>query len=72
MVPMALIGTLEVLPMHSLNVRPGRVILRFGEPIPTEGLKLHDREMLTQQLQDRVSELLNKSEKDSFAPATPA
>ena len=29
-VPLSLTGTLEVLPMGSLNVRPGRVELRVG------------------------------------------
>jgi 1-acyl-sn-glycerol-3-phosphate acyltransferase len=60
-VPVALIGTLQVLPMHSLNVRPGHVTLRVGDPIPTANLKSHDREMLTQQLRERVGELLNES-----------
>jgi 1-acyl-sn-glycerol-3-phosphate acyltransferase len=71
-VPIALIGTLQVLPMHSLNVRPGHVTLRVGDPIPTANLKSHDREMLTQQLRDRVGELLGKSEKDAFVTPTPA
>jgi len=61
-VPVALLGTLEVLPMHSLNVRPGHVTLRVGDPIPTADLKLQDRAMLTQQLHDRVAELLQGRE----------
>lgn len=57
LVPLALIGTLEVLPMHSLHVRPGRVVLRIGDPIPTSTLKLQDRGTLTQQARERVAEL---------------
>jgi 1-acyl-sn-glycerol-3-phosphate acyltransferase len=57
-VPVALLGTLRVLPMHSLNVRPGHVTLRVGDPIPTADLTLRDRALLTQQLRERVEDLL--------------
>ena len=60
-VPVALEGTLEVLPMHSLNVRPGHVTMRIGDPIPTAQLTLKDRGKLTQEMHDRVAELLTKS-----------
>jgi 1-acyl-sn-glycerol-3-phosphate acyltransferase len=60
-VPIALRGTLEVLPMGSLNVRPGHVTLRVGDPIPTENLTLLDRGKLTRELHDRVAELLEGS-----------
>ncbi len=59
-VPLSLTGTLEVLPMGSLNVRPGRVVLRVGDPIPTAHLTLHDRAKLNEELQQRVSELLGE------------
>lgn len=61
LVPIALAGTLEVLPMGSLNVRPGHVRLRVGDPIPTTALTLHDRGALTQQAYERVAELLDLS-----------
>jgi 1-acyl-sn-glycerol-3-phosphate acyltransferase len=57
-VPIALTGTFEVLPMGSANVRPGRVVLRVGEPIPTSELKLQDRGRLTEELQERVAAML--------------
>lgn len=57
-VPIALEGTLEVLPMGSVNVRPGRVVLRVGTPIPTAHLTRRDRAALTVQLHEKVSELL--------------
>jgi 1-acyl-sn-glycerol-3-phosphate acyltransferase len=59
-VPLSLTGTLEVLPMGSLNVRPGRVELRVGDPVPTAHLTLHDRAELNEQLHRRVSELLGE------------
>jgi 1-acyl-sn-glycerol-3-phosphate acyltransferase len=56
-VPLGLSGTREVLPMDTLLVKPGQVVLRIGEPIPTNGLGMHDRHTLTRQLQERVVEL---------------
>src|SRR5882672_9708763 len=49
LVPLALIGTREVLAMHSAVFHPWRrVVLRIGEPIPTGGLTLRDRHELTE------------------------
>jgi len=33
------------------------VILRIGDPIPTDGMRVHDHEILTRQLYERVAEL---------------
>lgn len=60
-VPVALEGTLQVLPMHSLNVRPGKVTMRIGDPIPTAHLSVKDRAALTQEMHDRVAELLGQA-----------
>ena len=59
LVPMALIGTREVLPMHGKIFRAGTVRLRIGEPIPTEGRTMKERELLTNMLRERIVELLN-------------
>jgi 1-acyl-sn-glycerol-3-phosphate acyltransferase len=60
-VPVALKGTLQVLPMHSLNVRPGRVTMRIGDPIPTAHLTPRDRGALTEEMFARVAELLDET-----------
>jgi 1-acyl-sn-glycerol-3-phosphate acyltransferase len=57
-VPMALVGMREVLPMHSIHIRGRLVELRIGEPIPTTGMKPGDREELTRRLYEEVSRLL--------------
>lgn len=57
-VPVGMTGTLEVLPMGSLQIRPGAVELKIGAPIATAGLSLKDRAELTATLHDRVSELI--------------
>jgi 1-acyl-sn-glycerol-3-phosphate acyltransferase len=57
-VPVGVVGTREVLPMDSLLVRSGKVRLRIGEPIQTEGLTLRDRNQLTAELRERVARLV--------------
>jgi 1-acyl-sn-glycerol-3-phosphate acyltransferase len=64
-IPFALRGTREVLPIGSIEVRGGPVDLVFGEPIPTEGYRLTDRARLTQVIFERVSELLARAERAS-------
>jgi 1-acyl-sn-glycerol-3-phosphate acyltransferase len=56
-VPLGITGTRESLPMGRLLVYPAHVRVAVGDPIPTEGLTLHDRARLTQQLCERVREL---------------
>ena len=53
-VPLVLIGTHDVLPMHSSIVRPGRVTLRILPPIETAALTLKDRGRLTEQLHELI------------------
>jgi len=57
-VPMALVGMRELLPMGSGNIRSGTVVLRVGEPIPTRGMQLSQRMELTQRLYDEISAML--------------
>lgn len=56
-VPMSIAGTREVLPPGSIFVRPGRVELCFGRPIPTAGLSVHDASRLLAELRERIIEL---------------
>jgi len=57
-VPVAIVGMRELLPMGSGHLRAGRVVVRVGEPIPTKGMKTADRLELTAQLYREVSQLL--------------
>ncbi|MCX6623439.1 MAG: lysophospholipid acyltransferase family protein [Acidobacteria bacterium] len=57
-VPVALVGTRPILPMGSINVRPGPVTIRIGKPIPTADLKIHDRANLTRQVRAEIVSLL--------------
>ena len=47
LVPLTLIGTYELLPMHTYNLRPRPLKLIVGDPIPTDGLTTRDADALT-------------------------
>ena len=57
-VPVAIVGMRELLPMNSIHIRSGRVVVRVGEPIPTSGLKSTDRAELTERLYREIGALL--------------
>ena len=54
LVPIAIVGIGDVLPIHTHQLKPGPVTLRIGDPIPTEGLAPSARTALTQQLFDAI------------------
>jgi 1-acyl-sn-glycerol-3-phosphate acyltransferase len=57
-VPFAIRGTRELLPVGSLHVKGVPVELVLGDPIPTESLGLRDRAALTALMRERVAALL--------------
>src|SRR5512146_813833 len=50
-VPVAIVGTYEILPMNHFHIHPGPIKLVAGEPISTKGLGLHDMETLSARVQ---------------------
>jgi 1-acyl-sn-glycerol-3-phosphate acyltransferase len=56
--PIAIVGMRRLLPMGSIHLRSGNVVVRVGDPIPTKGLQLADRVQLTQRLHDEISNML--------------
>jgi 1-acyl-sn-glycerol-3-phosphate acyltransferase len=56
-VPVGLVNTRKLLPMHSLLLRPANIAVNVGEPIDTAGMTLHDRGRLNEILQERVAVL---------------
>jgi len=59
-VPVAIVGMRELLPMGSIHLRRGNVVLRVGDPIPTIGMDASDRMELTARLYCEVSRLLGR------------
>jgi 1-acyl-sn-glycerol-3-phosphate acyltransferase len=56
-IPMALVGTYELLPIHTRHFSPRRLELRIGAPIATTGLNARQSEALTAQLRQAIEEL---------------
>jgi 1-acyl-sn-glycerol-3-phosphate acyltransferase len=72
LVPLALIGTYELLPIHVYCLRPRPLMIIVGDPIPTDGLTTKDADALTARLYAeitrmyyRYSDLVASSEIDS-------
>jgi 1-acyl-sn-glycerol-3-phosphate acyltransferase len=57
-VPLAIVGMREKLPMDSIHVRSGNVAVRVGDPIPTAGLHLSARLELTERLYREIADML--------------
>jgi 1-acyl-sn-glycerol-3-phosphate acyltransferase len=62
LVPIILVGTYEVLPIHSGIVRAGRVTMRVLPPISTEKMTLKDRGQLTQKVRGLIAAELGMGE----------
>jgi len=61
LVPVAIVGLRELLPMGSGHIRSGRVTVRIAEPIPTAGLKIDARAELTARVHDEIAAMLEGS-----------
>jgi 1-acyl-sn-glycerol-3-phosphate acyltransferase len=59
-VPVALIGTYELLPMNTYHIKRRRLEMRVGEPISTTGLKVRDLAALSAQVQKAIEDLYYK------------
>ena len=56
-VPMALVGTRDILPPSSSHLHPGRAELRVGEPIDTAGFTNRDARSVIERAQQEVAKL---------------
>jgi len=59
-VPIALIGTYELLPMNTFHIKARPLEMRVGEPISTQGLRGHDLPALSAQVQKAIEGLYYK------------
>lgn len=55
--PVALIGTFEMLPFGSGVMRPGPVTMRIGPPIPTAGLHIKERTALSDRVREEITRM---------------
>lgn len=56
-VPVALVGTYELLPMDTYHIKSRPLEMRVGEPISTAGLTLRDMDQLSSKVQLELEEL---------------
>jgi 1-acyl-sn-glycerol-3-phosphate acyltransferase len=56
-VPVALVGTYELLPMNTYHIKSQPLEMRVGKPISTTGLKGHDMEALSVKVKAAMEEL---------------
>jgi 1-acyl-sn-glycerol-3-phosphate acyltransferase len=56
-VPIALVGTYELLPMDTFHIKCRPLEMRVGAPIPTTGLTLRDMETLSGKVQKALEDL---------------
>jgi 1-acyl-sn-glycerol-3-phosphate acyltransferase len=59
-VPVGLVNTRGVLPMHSALLRPGRIEVHIGDPIETTGMTPKDRGRLNQMLYEQVATMIGE------------
>jgi 1-acyl-sn-glycerol-3-phosphate acyltransferase len=56
-VPMAIVGSYEMLKMNTFHIQPRPLELLVGDPIPTDGLTLHDMEGLSERVKTAIEDL---------------
>ncbi len=58
-VPVAIQGAARALPPKTLHLNPGTITITLGKPVPTQGMKLRQRDELAQRMQQEVQKLLD-------------
>jgi 1-acyl-sn-glycerol-3-phosphate acyltransferase len=56
-VPMAIVGSYEMLKMNTFHIKPHSLELLVGDPIPTAGLTLRDMEALSARVKTAIEDL---------------
>lgn len=67
LVPIALSGVYDLLPMHTRHFYPGPVTLTAGEPISTAGMTIRDADKLTEQLRQSIAALQEQLGTDNIS-----
>jgi 1-acyl-sn-glycerol-3-phosphate acyltransferase len=62
LVPIALSGVYDLLPIHTRHLYPGELTLTAGEPIDTAGMTVRQTDELTEKLRAAIQELSSQPE----------
>jgi 1-acyl-sn-glycerol-3-phosphate acyltransferase len=69
-VPIALSGVYDLLPIHTRHFYPGKLTLAAGEPIDTAGMTVRQTDELTLRIRDAIEELRADAQTETAEPAT--
>jgi 1-acyl-sn-glycerol-3-phosphate acyltransferase len=61
LVPIALKGVYDLLPIHSRHFYPAPLTVQVGEPISTKGMSVRQNGELTERLRDAIEAMVNRS-----------
>ncbi len=53
-IPVSVSGSWRITPKKTLRVESGRIVIRYGKPIPTRDLTIEDRAYLEQQVREAI------------------
>ena len=67
-VPLAILGSRDIMPKGRWRIRSGEITIRVGEQIPTTGLTVADRDTLAWKAKRRIAELKGEASDDGSAP----
>lgn len=71
LVPIALAGVFDLLPIHTRHFYPGKLIVRVGVPIETKGMTVRQIGELTERLRAATGELLGQPAQASVEANAP-
>jgi len=63
-IPIALVGTYELLPMNTYHIKPRPLAMRVGEPISTAGCDLRHMEELSARVQKAIEQLYSSVKRE--------
>jgi 1-acyl-sn-glycerol-3-phosphate acyltransferase len=67
-VPLTIVGTYEMLPINTFHIKPRRLKLIVGDPIPTQGMTTHDLEKLAERTKESIAATYTANRKPPMPP----
>ena len=71
LVPIALSGVYDLMPIHTHHIYPGKLTLRVGEPIETKGMTVRQTDALTERLRGAIQEMLGQTARTEAEVSVP-
>jgi 1-acyl-sn-glycerol-3-phosphate acyltransferase len=71
LIPIALSGVYDLLPIHTRHFYPCQLTLTVGEPIATEGMTIRQADELTARLRTTIDAMRTPAMRESLSPSVP-